>query len=648
MKHAQWLISVIGFCAMTHVYAAEIFSFLDSKEESRESFGAINNSTDFWGTDQSASANDGSQLVGFHINTNGSVSRTAYPNSYIADLKPKNSEISHGLDKASGYVEQVWPLPSGDVLFTSEILPKRSSYLYKFNSKTGTVGNNPPNYDNKQALMNMGERGGVPQANIRSLHHRSVLFAKLPHNKTALFYGEYNVSDKNWVALWKSTTMGDTWDKVIEWNTVGQQTRNIRGIVQNPYNGWIYILLGDTDSESAIIAWDGVSVAPPDNTALDKIADYKGWKITAGSQRVRTGDLVFTPPPNGKCVWIPDVDTLKPGEKLYGQRANYDLTELEATGEVPYVDHIPPILGARSNTGNIYWASFRDSLATEKKLHLWKSTDSGLHWGLAAKVDIYTDWTVVPQNLRVYGLVTQDQIIDTLSLNGRDLEFVTTGKKIGSTANFLSKTTGLHNPTVTMPDTAATRLGLSRIIEVAKNDNNAADSKAVIMGAPTHGSVLPSCCGSIEYTPNRGFAGTDSFRYALQNAAGLSNTSTVDVAVLYSKNDTYTGVANSANSQTFSVAALNSIGKNDFPVDFIERTFAVSSRIKRIGGTGKAYIALKLNTTTGAFSYTLTTPVLALTNAQKQAAKRGVYQFTYNTTANGVATLPATVTITIK
>jgi heme/copper-type cytochrome/quinol oxidase subunit 2 len=536
--------TVLGFCAMAQANSEEVFTALAPEARSYEYPGAATSGTDSWGTSQTNNDEDGWQVVRFHVNADGSITQTPYLNSFIPDLKPKQGGATHGSLGLSGNVEQVWPLQGGIVLFTTET---NYNYLYKLNTATGTVGNNPPNYDNKQAVMNMGERNNVPQADIRALHHRSLLESNItaPNGSKVLFYGEYNISDQEHVGLWKSTDTGTTWSKVIEWNTVGHQARHTHGVVQNPYNNWIYILFGDDDTESAIVAWDGVSAAPPNNTSLDQIGAkkangqpmYPGWKSIAGSQSVRTGDLVFTPPPpngNGKCVWIPDVDSLNPGEKLYGQRANYDLTGLETTGEIPYVNDFPPILGARSNTGNIYWASFRIEGPAEKKIRLWKSIDNGLNWMLAGKATLYTNWTIMPQNLRVYGTTTASEITDFLSINGRDLEFVPNGERAGSTAKFSSKTIlATGGLPVTNPDTAATPKGQTVQINLTANDTNVGTSTVNIVNYPDFGNVafVGTSKTLIAYTPNTGFTGQDTFSYNLKNASGTSNTSTVTITV---------------------------------------------------------------------------------------------------------------------
>lgn len=440
MKPIYVMAMVVSLCATKQVFAGEVFTASETKSESRQYLNELDEGKDSWGTLDSNDNMAGKRLVNFHTNADGTVTQSPYPHTLITGLKPKGDSETLGAKGYDGYVEQVWPLQDGNVLFSTDTYPGGYSYLYKLNAKTGTVGNNAPDYDNKQAIMNMGERGNDHQPDIRALHHRSLLVSSKNGKAGALYYGEYNVGDSDRVALWKSTNKGDTWSKVIEWNTQGHQTHHIHAVVQNPFNDWIYVLLGDEDNESAIVAWDGVSAPPPDNTPLVDMANYPGWKSIAGSKRVRTGDILFTPPPTAKCVWLPDVDSLEPGENLYGQRANYDLTGLEATGIVPYTNGISPILGARSNTGSLYWSSYRNQNTAEQQIHVWKSVDAGLNWLLAGKVDVYTDWTAIPQDIRVRGDVMESITKDYLSINGRDLEFVEDGAKYGSTARFTSTT----------------------------------------------------------------------------------------------------------------------------------------------------------------------------------------------------------------
>ncbi len=54
---------------------------------------------------------------------------------------------------------------------------------------------------------------------------------------------------------------------------------------------------------------------------------------------------------------------------------------------------------------------------------------------------------------------------------------------------------------------------------------------AVLVGLPIHGVVTLNSNGSLSYTPNAGFSGTDSFTYQASDGALLSNVATVTVTV---------------------------------------------------------------------------------------------------------------------
>ncbi|NOT85904.1 MAG: Ig-like domain-containing protein [Methylococcaceae bacterium] len=639
MKFVPIVAIFFELCVISTAYADPNLIFSGARKEGLD---AIDNKGDFWGTDEDNGRYSG-QLVKYSI-VGGNVLPTPYSSSFTGDLMPKGG-IHDPNSEAD--IQQVWPLPDGSVLFTTATSPNRYNYLYKLKPSTNSVGNNAPNYDNKQAVMNMGERGNGPQADIRALHHRSLLVATI-NQAVVLFYGEYNVSDKAWVALWKSSNMGDTWSKVIEWNTVGHQTRHIHGVVQNPYNGWIYILFGDDDPESAIVAWDGLSTPPPDNTPFDQINNYSGWKAIAGSQALRSGDLVFTPPPNGKCVWIPDVDTVNPGESLYAQRANYDLTGLEATSAIPYTNGNPAILGYRdANSGNIYWSSFKIAGA-DKNFTIWSSNNSGLTWSLASKVSTNSDWTTVPHNFYV---APWGQLI----LTGRDVRFLADGLHLGGSALLQVGVQPINTAPVAQNDVGATTQGRAVTINLLANDTDAeaniSPASVTIGTQPINGQVVVNVDGTAIYTPTPGFTGTNTFTYTVKDTLGLiSNPATITVSVtsLVAVNDSYVATANSSRSQAFSITAAQGVGANDLPSGVKGLTYTVVSGIKKIGSSAIGNVALSLNNANGAFNYLLIAPTNALTSTQRKAAKRGTYQFSYAMTVNGVTTAPATVTITVK
>lgn len=95
------------------------------------------------------------------------------------------------------------------------------------------------------------------------------------------------------VRIMKSTDDGANWTAAMTWNTDGHQVSHAHGIKQDPYTGYIYVLLGDTDAENGIIRWDGAT-AWTDNTLVSAYATIDGFKSYSGSQRGRCVDLMFT------------------------------------------------------------------------------------------------------------------------------------------------------------------------------------------------------------------------------------------------------------------------------------------------------------------------------------------------------------------
>jgi hypothetical protein len=143
---------------------------------------------------------------------------------------------------------------------------------------------------------------GASTADVRILRGLLELTTDLPGGggKGTLYIGEYNVA-KNRIAgsvndrvrIMKSTDNGETWTKVVEWNTNGSnQVGHIHAMKQDPYTGEIYICVGDSNNKSGIIKWDGKS-AWPDNRTVQEIGNLTGFKVHAGSQRFRVCDVLF-------------------------------------------------------------------------------------------------------------------------------------------------------------------------------------------------------------------------------------------------------------------------------------------------------------------------------------------------------------------
>jgi hypothetical protein len=144
--------------------------------------------------------------------------------------------------------------------------------------------------------------GGTDAANVRILRGVLELKRDIPSGggTGTLYIGEYNVSQNrvagsvnDRVRIMKSVDNGDTWIKVVEWNTNGvNQVGHIHAMRQDPYTGEIYVCTGDGLYKSGIIKWDGASPWA-DNKTLTEIGNMPGFKVVTGAQRYRVCDVLF-------------------------------------------------------------------------------------------------------------------------------------------------------------------------------------------------------------------------------------------------------------------------------------------------------------------------------------------------------------------
>ncbi len=144
--------------------------------------------------------------------------------------------------------------------------------------------------------------GGTQAQDVRMLRGMLELTTELPGGGGVgtLFIGEYNfnkaripgsVNDR--VRIMKSVDRGETWTKVVEWNTNGSnQIGHIHAMKQDPYTGEIYICAGDYNSRIGILKWDGSS-SWTDNRTLSQTGSTTGFRVFSGLQRYRTCDILF-------------------------------------------------------------------------------------------------------------------------------------------------------------------------------------------------------------------------------------------------------------------------------------------------------------------------------------------------------------------
>lgn len=143
---------------------------------------------------------------------------------------------------------------------------------------------------------------GTNAADVRLLRGLLELTVDLPGGggKGTLFIGEYNVnksrtrgSVNDRVRIMKSADNGDTWTKVVEWNTNGSnQVGHVHAMKQDPYTGEIYVCLGDYETKTGIIKWNGAA-SWIDNQPLPQTGSMQGFRGFIGLQRYRTCDVLF-------------------------------------------------------------------------------------------------------------------------------------------------------------------------------------------------------------------------------------------------------------------------------------------------------------------------------------------------------------------
>lgn len=144
--------------------------------------------------------------------------------------------------------------------------------------------------------------GGTDTQNVRMLRGILELTTDVPGGDRtgALFIGEYNINQfrtpggtNDRVRIMRSTDHGDTWTKVMEWNSNGSnQVGHIHAMKQDPYTGEIYVCIGDYNSRMGIVKWDGVSQWT-DNRTLSQVGAQPGFRVLSGMQRYRTCDVLF-------------------------------------------------------------------------------------------------------------------------------------------------------------------------------------------------------------------------------------------------------------------------------------------------------------------------------------------------------------------
>ncbi len=88
-------------------------------------------------------------------------------------------------------------------------------------------------------------------------------------------------------------------------------------------------------------------------------------------------------------------------------------------------------------------------------------------------------------------------------------------------------------PPSVMDTSATTAVGQPVTVDLVANDTTGAPLTYAVGSGPSHGSLAPidQAAGTVEYTPDAGYAGSDSFTYQVTSSNGTSGTATADIVI---------------------------------------------------------------------------------------------------------------------
>ncbi len=192
---------------------------------------------------------------------------------------------------------------------------------------------------------------------------------------------------------------------------------------------------------------------------------------------------------------------------------------------------------------------------------------------------------------------------------------------------------GANQPPTAVNDAATTTTGTPVSINVIANDTDDGGivaSTVAVVTAPGHGSAVPNGSGSVTYTPNGSFTGTDTFTYTVADAQGaVSNAATVTVTVTAPpQNQPPTAVNDAATTTTGTPVSINVIANDTDDGGIVASTVAVVTA----PGHGSA-----VPNGSGSVTYT------------PNGSFTGTDTFTYTVAdAQGAVSNAATVTVTVN
>ena len=162
-------------------------------------------------------------------------------------------------------------------------------------------------------------------------------------------------------------------------------------------------------------------------------------------------------------------------------------------------------------------------------------------------------------------------------------------------------------PPVAVDDAATTDEDVPVTIDVLANDSDGSTPTVTSVSTPANGTASIEADGTVTYTPNGDFFGSDSFTYTIADADGLRATATVTVTVL-PINDPPVARADSASTVSGGTVAVDVLANDTDPDgDPLTITAATVDRGGSVTIVGSQIVFVADNTFTGiaSVSYTM-------------------------------------------
>jgi large repetitive protein len=202
------------------------------------------------------------------------------------------------------------------------------------------------------------------------------------------------------------------------------------------------------------------------------------------------------------------------------------------------------------------------------------------------------------------------------------------------------KVTEVNDPPVAVNDTATTNEDQATTISVLTNDTDAdGDALTVTAATALNGTVVRNANGTITYTPNADYNGTDTITYTISDGRGGTSTATVTVTVVPVSDPPINRVPGAQGTAedtrlVFSTANGNALSISDADDGTQTVTLAVTNGLLTLGSTTGLTFTAGDGTSDGTMTFTGT---IAAINAALQGTA-----FDPNPDFNGAAKLTLT------